>query len=148
MLVRCFCRGESFAQVDNPQKHPQVFFVDDVNDPEWKVVRLKEPRSRRATEADDDGNLSAAGSLHSTRNIVRHVSANIDPNIATVESVSRVDVEDVIASEETGEDDAAFEDVDHVEDGGRLDEEDIVEGADLMNARPVPPHTPVAMDAM
>ena len=32
----------------------QVFFVDDIADPEWKVVLEKQPRSRRHSEEDDD----------------------------------------------------------------------------------------------
>ena len=32
----------------------QVFFVDDPDDPEWKVVLEKQPRSRRHSQEDDD----------------------------------------------------------------------------------------------
>ena len=32
----------------------QVFFVDDPDDSEWKVVLEKQPRSRRHTQEDDD----------------------------------------------------------------------------------------------
>lgn len=32
----------------------QVFFVDDLDDPEWKVVLEKQPRSKRHSTEDDD----------------------------------------------------------------------------------------------
>ena len=32
----------------------QVFFVDDPEDPEWKVVIEKQPRSKRHSQEDDD----------------------------------------------------------------------------------------------
>lgn len=50
---------------------PQVYFVDDITDREWKVVHLKEARSRRVVEADNDDNLSASGPVNATRLIHR-----------------------------------------------------------------------------
>lgn len=120
--------------------------MDDVTDPDWKVVRVKEPRSRRVTAADDDGNLSAAGSLHSTRNIMRHVPSDMNPNSVPGESIPRVELDQVMACEEPGEDGAAFEDVDHDDDSVPLDEAENVEGVDVLNAPQVPPSTPDAMD--
>ena len=39
----------------------KVYFVDDSEDPEWNVVRYKDPRSRRVTGGFREASLSTPG---------------------------------------------------------------------------------------
>lgn len=84
----------------------QVYFIEDPNDPDWKIVRHIEPRARRVTAERDDEVLSAPGhpvSSHNARLPDEAVIANgPPPGVPVLE----VDVEHVMAYEEPDEETA------------------------------------------
>ena len=91
----------------------QVYFVDDPYDPGWKVVRYKDPRSRRVIEGLTEASLSAPG-----RGDATHISSTSEEDVETHdrprEPVVEADVVHVMAHEEV-DDEAAYEEEDHVE---------------------------------
>ena len=86
--------------------------MDDPYDNEWKVVRYKDPRSRRVIDALSEGSASAPGRLNATRNLQRARRDDILPPDLQPEPVLQADVEHVMAHEEDN-DDAAYLEVDH-----------------------------------
>ena len=90
----------------------QVYFVDDRYDPEWKVVRYKNPRSRRVTDALSEGSLSAPGQPNATRVAQRHRRPDANQDAQQSEHVSIAIVQEVMTSVETN-DNAAYHEVDH-----------------------------------
>lgn len=107
----------------------KVYFVDDPEDPEWKVVRYKDPRSRRVTGGLPEASLSAPGRPNATFyvNAIGGRDQNIGHVSETVleaEPVLDADVEHVMAHEES-DDDHAYDDVDHEDDLSEGDEGDL-----------------------
>ncbi|KAG0574946.1 hypothetical protein KC19_VG304700 [Ceratodon purpureus] len=98
----------------------QVYFVDDVTDMEWKVVRLKEPRSRRALELVDDDFLSASGSSEATHQINRGLRDTARRMDNGGESVLRADVVEGTNREDASDDDdeEAYGEFDEEQDNG------------------------------
>ena len=98
----------------------QVYFVDDVTDMDWKVVRVKEPRSRRALELEDDDILSAADSEEATRHIYRGLRDAARRMGDGGESVLRADLVQGTTPGDSSDDDddEAYGDFDDEEDDG------------------------------
>lgn len=90
----------------------QVYFVDDPYDLEWKVVRYKDPRSRRVTDSLSEGSLSAPGRANATRSIRSYPGHDDYPNEMPAEPILHADVQHVMAHEEDDDEAAHFE-VDH-----------------------------------
>lgn len=90
----------------------QVYFVDDPYDLEWKVVRYKDPRSRRVIDALSEGSLSAPGRPNATRLVGRFTRHDDYPNEMPPEPILHADVQHVMAHEEDDDEAAHFE-VDH-----------------------------------
>lgn len=90
----------------------QVYFVDDPYNLEWKVVRYKDPRSRRVTDALSEGSLSAPGRANATRSICNFPRHDDYLNELLPEPILHADVQHVMAHEEDDDEAAHFE-VDH-----------------------------------
>ena len=89
----------------------QVYFVDDPYEPEWKVVRYKNPRSRRVVDSLSQSSLSAPGRLNATQILRRDDARSELEAPAIAELVLRADIQHVEAHEEN-DDDAAYDDMD------------------------------------
>ena len=107
-----------------------MYFVDDVLEAGWKVVRHKEPRSKRVISDSDTETLSAAGHIDATTflpdRIARHAGDRVEVD---AEPILAADVEQVSAhrEEEYHENaDADMEEVDEV--GSDNDFDDIMDG--------------------
>lgn len=101
----------------------KVYFIDDPEDPGWKVVRYKDPSSRRVTGGLQEASLSAHGRPDATFSVnsVGGRDQSVDP---VSEPVLEVDVEHVMAHEEA-DDNLAYDDVDHHDDLSEYDEGDL-----------------------
>lgn len=91
----------------------QVYFVDDPYDPEWKVVRYKDPRSRRVIGGIAEASLSAPGRGDATHMSTSSEQVNGSPK-RHLEPILEANVVHVMAHEEVDEE-AAYEEVDHME---------------------------------
>ena len=93
----------------------QVYFIDDPIDPDWRIVRDVEPRSRRFMEETDAESLSAPGPVNATMNAGVHRGEAPSLSAEDTEPILPVDVEHVLAHEES-DDDAPYADLDHTDD--------------------------------
>ena len=85
--------------------------MDDPLDPEWKVVRYKDPRSRRVEGGLAEATLSAPGREEATD--VRRQARDADPGSEVRgDPILEADVVHVMAHEED-DDEAAYDDDDH-----------------------------------
>lgn len=94
----------------------QVYFIEDVEDSEWRVVRLKEPRSRRMIDDDDQRDLSAPGPPNATRLLHRIRRRETPGEDNAGETVLRAAVDEVVAREIVGDEEAIDPDDDSEED--------------------------------
>ena len=110
----------------------QVYFIDDPLDPDWKVVRYKDPRSARVTGGVTEATLSAPGredATHIGQSSYEDDGSGDRPH----EPVLEADVVHVVAHEEMDEE-AAYMEEDHVEPESD-DDTGPVGGAASANAR-------------
>ena len=91
----------------------QVYFVDDDNDPEWKVVVHKECRSRRTIYTSCSEGLSIAGRVDVTRNV--NGSKFLHRKDEAAATILATDVEHINAHVER-DDEAGHVDTDLLED--------------------------------
>lgn len=96
--------------------------MEDPLNPEWRIVRDVEPRSRRVTSESEDESLSAPGRVDATRNIPAATEVAAGGSERTTEPILGVDVAHVLAHEESN-DEAGHDDLDHVDD---IIEEEVV----------------------
>ena len=104
-----------------------MYFVDDVGDPEWKVVIHKEPRSKCVVSERDGETLSAAGHVNATR--LASYRARDGPRqggVGMAEPVLVVDVAEVLEHQAAANADAPDEDTEDVDD----DDDEDNSGAD------------------
>ena len=109
------CFSKSYV---HPLQH-QIYFVDDAINPGWKVVRYKEPRSRRVTDALSKSSLSAPGRVGAeTQNQPKGDHPGVNEKVAA-EPVLGADVVHVMAHEEEDEEATDVEDDvgDNISDG-------------------------------
>ncbi|KAG0573462.1 hypothetical protein KC19_VG180400 [Ceratodon purpureus] len=98
-----------------PSHVKQVYFIEDLRNPEWRIVCNVESRWRRNTTDLDDETLRAPGRLDAAINIAVVNNNRHDELRRASEAVLHVDVEHVLAHEEP-DDEIAHEDVDHADD--------------------------------
>ncbi|KAG0504774.1 hypothetical protein M758_2G127700 [Ceratodon purpureus] len=98
-----------------PSHVKQVYFIEDLRNPEWRIVCHVEPRSRRNTTDSDDEILRAPGREDAAINIAVDNNDQEEELRRASEAVLDVDVAHVLAHEES-DDEIAHEDVDHAED--------------------------------
>ena len=91
----------------------QVYFVDDDNDPEWKVVVYKECRSRRIVYTSCSEGLSVAGRVDVTRNV--NGSSSLHRRDEAAATILATDVEHINAYVER-DDEAGHVDINLLED--------------------------------
>ncbi|KAG0614412.1 hypothetical protein M758_6G174600 [Ceratodon purpureus] len=116
----------------------QVYFVDDPLDREWKVVRYKNPRSKRVTDGLSKGSLSAPGRLNATQLIFANARRENPVDEVPPEPVLRADYQHVMAHEER-DDEAAYAQVDHEDAPEEEPEVLVVDSANVY----VPVHNPI-----
>ena len=94
-----------------------MYFVNDVTDPDWKIVRQREPRSRRVTAELVGETLSASGSVDAAvmSAFARPMEGEV-PTEQVAQPILAALVEQVMAEEELEEDDAPYNEADDVED--------------------------------
>ena len=88
------------TQIGNLMCLFQVYFVQDTNDPDWKIVVDVEPRARRVTKDSSDERLTAPGRSDATVNLCRGSSSNERGGDFVSEAVRDVDIAHVLANEE------------------------------------------------
>lgn len=90
----------------------QVYFVDDPINPEWKIVRYKEPRSRRVTGDIAESSLSARGRDNATFQNQPEEEREVPVDEVPAALVLAADVVHVMAHEEDDVEQAYME-MDH-----------------------------------
>ena len=88
--------------------------MNDPVDPEWKVVRYKDPRSRRVVDSLSERSLSAPGRQFATLDLNRAGMREVHRGQARPEPVLEADVQHVNAHVEH-DDEAAHNDIEHHE---------------------------------
>ena len=102
-----------------------MYFVDDVCDPEWKVVIQKGPRSKRVVAGSDEGTLSAAGHIDATTFLPGRAAQQGGEELEVdAEPVLGAHVEQVLAHQEDDLPEAAYADTDHVDEVEEDDDPD------------------------
>ena len=90
--------------------------MSDVNDPDWKVVRQREPRSGCVTLEPEGQTLSVGGRVDATTMSAKEVREDIEHHGgAHAKVVPRTEVKQVMAGEECDEEDAPYADTDYVD---------------------------------
>ena len=96
-----------------------MYFIDDVTDPEWKIVRQREPRSRRVTSEMGGETLSAAGRVNAAVQPVGLRPVCAEGSTEEVpQPIPAAIVEQVMAEEDVDEEDnpnAETDDCDEIE---------------------------------
>lgn len=92
-----------------------------MNDPEWKIVRYKDPRSRRVIGEVPESSLSAPGRPDATVHATRFDRTEEEFRTEPV-AVHHVDVDHVMAHEEP-DDDLGYADTDHQDNLSESDDE-------------------------
>ena len=90
----------------------QVYFVDDPINPEWKIVRYKEPRSRRVTGDIAESSLSARGRDNATFQNQPEEEREVPVDEVPAALVLAADVVHVMAHEED-DNEFAYVEMDH-----------------------------------